>query len=160
MTAKTYTIPLRKSFQQAAPLKRTPKAVRAIKAYVQHHAKTETVKIGPRLNASLWARGITRPPHKVTVTVEVQDDVAKVELEGFSYEEAKKIVKKQEPQTLKDKIQDKLGAPGAEEEPKKDDSKKEEAAPAKKSDAPAKEKAPVKKDSPAPAKATPAKKDE
>lgn len=120
MATKTYTIPLRKAFQQAAPFKRAPKAVRAIKIYLRKHCKVEEVKIGAKLNTLLWARGITRPPHKVVVNVIVADGLAKAELEGFAYEEAKKVQKKQEPQSLKEKIQDKIGAPKQEKAPVKE----------------------------------------
>ena len=119
-TTKTYTIPLRKAFQQAPPLKRTPKAVRAIKTYLKRHCKVEIVKLGAHLNTALWARGITKPPHKVTVKVTINEGIAKAELEGFDYKETKRPVKKEEPQGLKEKIQEKIGAPKKTAEETKD----------------------------------------
>ncbi|MBN1274949.1 50S ribosomal protein L31e [Candidatus Woesearchaeota archaeon] len=115
-TQKTYTIPLRKSFHEAAPLKRTPKAVRAVKAYLIKHCKADEVRIGARLNDLLWSKGITNPPHKVAVDVIVADGVAKAELQGFAYQEAKKIQKKKEPQSFKERIASKIGAPVAKDD--------------------------------------------
>jgi large subunit ribosomal protein L31e len=123
-TTKNYIIPLRKSFQQAAPLKRTPKALRAVKDYLMKHCKVEDVKLGKHLNEYIWAKGITNPPHKVSVVVLIDATTAKAELEGFTYEEAKKIVKKQEAQSFKEKMQEKLAA--TKDKTKKSDEKKEE----------------------------------
>lgn len=109
-TTKSYIIPLRKSFGQSAPLKRTPRAVRAVKAYLVRHCKVEDVKLGAKLNELLWARGITNPPARVAVDVVVDGAIAKAELRGHAYKEAAKPKKKEEPQTLKEKIASKLGA--------------------------------------------------
>lgn len=116
---------MRKSFTEATPKKRTPRAVKAVKAYIIKHCKVEDVKIGPALNDQLWERGIRNPPARVTVDVLVDGDVAKVELEGIKYLEVKKSEKKV-PETLKDKIAAKVTkkAPAAEtksdDEPQKD----------------------------------------
>ena len=133
----SYTIPLRRTFQQAAPMKRTPKAVRAVKSYLTKHCKTEEVRLGAQLNKLLWQNGIANPPAKVTVDVKIDDGVAKAELTGHTYKEAKKIVKKEEPGTLKEKIASKIGADqpkaqAAEEEQPAKEEKKEEAAEQKK----------------------------
>ncbi|MBD3209511.1 60S ribosomal protein L31 [Candidatus Woesearchaeota archaeon] len=115
-TIKNYTIPLRKRFQRAAPRRRGPRAVKAVKDYLRQHCKTDEVKVGAHLNDALWERGITNPPAKVTVAVVVEDGVAKAELEGFAYEEAKKIQQKEEPQSVKDKLASTIGAKQHKEE--------------------------------------------
>ena len=109
-TQKSFTIPLRKEFQQSAPLRRTPRAVKAVKAYLVRHCKVDEVRLGARLNESLWTRGIRHPPARVTVDVTVEDCVAKAELQGFEYVEAVKPQAKQEPESFKDKMASKLGA--------------------------------------------------
>ena len=128
---KSYIIPLRRSFQQAAPMKRTPKALRAVKAYIIKHCKVEDVKIGDKLNALIWENGITNPPAKVAVDVTIDGSVAKAELQGHAYKEAAKIQKKQAPESLKEKIASKIGVD------KKDADKEEPAA--KKEEEPAEE---------------------
>jgi large subunit ribosomal protein L31e len=133
-TTRTYTIPLRKSFVQAPPMRKTPRAIRAIKLYLLKHCKTEEVKLGARLNAAIWARGLTNPPCKVTVNVTIEDGVAKAELGGFTYTESARPTKKDNaPETLKDKIAAKLGAKKEDaEEPVEAGKEEAEKAPAKK----------------------------
>ncbi|MFP4524644.1 MAG: hypothetical protein ACLFO2_05060 [Candidatus Woesearchaeota archaeon] len=110
MTQKSFTIPLRKEFQQSAPLRRTPRAVKAVKAYLKRHCKVDDVRLGARLNESLWVRGVRHPPARVSVDVSVEDGVAKAELQGFEYVEAARPQAKQEPESFKDKMASKLGA--------------------------------------------------
>lgn len=110
-TQKTFTIPLRREFQESAPLKRTPRAVRAVRAFLKKHCKVEDVRIGGKLNQALWARGVRNPPARVTVNVAVDGGVAKAELEGHSYVEAPKPeAKQQAPESFKDKVASQLGA--------------------------------------------------
>jgi len=109
-TQKSFTIPLRKEFQQSAPLRRTPRAVKAVKAYLKRHCKVDDVRLGARLNESLWVRGVRHPPARVSVDVVVEDGLAKAELQGFEYVEAVKPQAKQEPESFKDKMASKLGA--------------------------------------------------
>jgi len=106
-TQKTFTIPLRKGFQEAAPYKRAPKAMRVLRSFLQRHCKVDEVKIGPRLNQLIWQRGIRSPPPRVTVNVIIDDGVAKAELEGFTYVDAPKPVEKKD-ESLKDKLASKL----------------------------------------------------
>lgn len=118
MVKKSLIVPLRKSFQRAAPKKRGPKAVRALRAFLKRHLKVDEVKIGPRLNEALWSRGIKHPPAKVAVSAEVVDKVAKVELEGFDYPQPVEQEHKHKDESLKDKLASKIAG--------KDDSKASE----------------------------------
>ncbi len=118
MVKKSLIVPLRKSFQRAAPKKRGPKAVRALRAFLKRHLKVDEVKIGPRLNEALWSRGIKHPPAKVAVSAEVVDKVAKVELEGFDYPQPVEQEHKHKDESLKDKLASKITG--------KDDSKADE----------------------------------
>jgi len=118
---KTFNIPLRKEFLKVPKYQRSKKAVKAVKEFLQKHMKSENIKLGTKLNEFVWKDGIRNPPHHVKVNVKVEDTIVYAELVGFEFE--KKIEKKkQQPQTLKEKIADKIGAP----KPKKKEETKEE----------------------------------
>jgi len=79
---RVYTIPLRDAYR-APSTKRAKVAVRLVKEFVLRHVKADVVKISPALNEMLWARGISKPPHRVKVRVNVSQEeelkVAQVE---------------------------------------------------------------------------------
>jgi large subunit ribosomal protein L31e len=87
---KVFTIPLGESFKKARQ-KRVPYATRFIRRYLQQHTKAHTVKLGQKLNATLWARGIQKPPRRVRVKVMVDAGVCKAELFGHEYTEFKPV---------------------------------------------------------------------
>jgi len=124
---RTYNIPLRKKFRRTAKHKKTPKAVRTIKEFLKKHMKAENIKLGMHLNEHLWKHGIKNPPHHVKVNAIKEDDVVKVELQGFEFKEAVKSEKKKEPKTMKDKLTAKLvGKEEAKPEEKKEEAPKQE----------------------------------
>ena len=104
---KIYTIPLRDAFRKARD-KRVPYATRLIRNYVKTHAKVGTVKLGSRLNESLWQRGIQKPPRRVRVKVVKDGDIAKAELIGFEYTEFKAQPKK-EKKGMRERLAERLG---------------------------------------------------
>lgn len=77
---RIYTIPLQRAWLMP-PKKRTPKAIRIIKAFVQRHMKVGEVSIageteeeeGGRIiisnevNEKIWRRGIEKPPRKLRI---------------------------------------------------------------------------------------------
>ena len=73
---RTYTIPLRRVWGPPRG-KRTPRAVRLLRAFVKHHMKVENVEISNEVNEELWARGIRKPPRKITVRL-VKDKEGRV----------------------------------------------------------------------------------
>jgi len=95
---RTYNIPLRKEWLKVPSYKRTSKAVRALKQFMQKHMKTEYIKIGKYLNKEMWKNGYRNPPHKISVTakwIEEKDKkYVKVELVGAPEEEKKEEKKK------------------------------------------------------------------
>lgn len=99
---RTYTVPLRHGFSQAPAYKRSPRAVRTLRAFIVRHMKSEEVKIGPALNELLWARGLRHPPPRVKVTAVKEDGIVKVELFGHAYPEPAKPAAKKE--GLKDRL--------------------------------------------------------
>jgi large subunit ribosomal protein L31e len=129
---RSYNIPLRKSTRPIVKYKKTPRAIRAIRAFLQKHMKSEEIQLGMHLNEYVWKHGIKNPPHHVKVHVIKEGDVVKAELEGFEFKGAVKAEpKKEEPKTMKDKLAAKLGVdtevkPEAKTEEKKEEPKKEE----------------------------------
>jgi large subunit ribosomal protein L31e len=80
---RSYTVPLRRGFQKTERHQRAKKAVSVLRAFLKRHMKTDEVKLGRKLNESLWARGIRKPPARVKIVVEKNDEgVAWAELEG------------------------------------------------------------------------------
>jgi len=70
-----YVVPLRKA-KRAPRRKRTPRAVRELRSFLQRHTKVDTIVIDKRLNEQLWSRGIQKPLPRVRVkaTKHVEDD--------------------------------------------------------------------------------------
>lgn len=77
-----YIIPLIKT--KAVPTtERSSRAIKEIRAYVARHMKAEedSVWIDPKVNESIWARGISAPPSKVRVkAVRFEDGLVEVSL--------------------------------------------------------------------------------
>ena len=65
-----YTIPLR-DLQRCPRTRRAPKAIKLIKLFVAQHRKTdiENIWIDKEVNEVIWARGIEKPPKKITLKV-------------------------------------------------------------------------------------------
>jgi len=149
---RTYTIPLRKAFMKAPKYRRAKRAVNALREFVQKHMKSDNVLIGPKLNLKIWEHGIKVPPHHVKVTAikDEKEGTVRVELFGFEVKAKEKKEKKDKPEGLAGKIQEKLG--GKEEKPTKKEEKTETTA-HKEAKEVKEKKAPVNKDKPAEKKA-------
>ncbi len=63
---RVYTIPLRRAWISSRK-KRTPRAVRLVKAFVQKHMKPEALLMSNEVNERLWRRSIQKPPRKIRV---------------------------------------------------------------------------------------------
>ena len=75
---RIFTIPLRRAWI-APRKKRTPRAVRIVRSYIQRHMKIETgvkgeeeeeegrLVISNEVNEKLWSRGIEKPPRNIRV---------------------------------------------------------------------------------------------
>jgi large subunit ribosomal protein L31e len=74
---KVYTIPLRHVWVVTPRGKRAPRSVRDVRDYVARHMKADEVAISNDINSALWARGINKPPRKITVRA-VKDKEGKV----------------------------------------------------------------------------------
>lgn len=108
---RTYTVPLRSAFRNAAPHRKTNRAVGALRAFLAKHMKSEDVRLGQHLNAFLWAKGIKSPPPRVTVkAVKDSEGTVRAELEGKTYKESVKPLPKDEGTgTIQDKISSAIG---------------------------------------------------
>lgn len=98
---RTYNIPLRKEFQKVPCWKRSKKAIRVAKEFLQKHMKSEDVRLSKELNEKIWQHGIKNPPHHVKVNVTKDNEgVVRAELFGAKAETkveknpAKKVAKK------------------------------------------------------------------
>ena len=74
---KVYTIPLRHVWVVTPRGKRAPRSVRDVRDFVARHMKADEVAISNEINSELWARGINKPPRKITVRA-VKDKEGKV----------------------------------------------------------------------------------
>ncbi|MFW6230937.1 MAG: 50S ribosomal protein L31e [Nanoarchaeota archaeon] len=77
---REYIVPLRKEAQKAPRYKRTNRAVKALRSFIQRHMKSEKVSIGRFLNTELWKNGIKNPPARIAVKA-VKSDDGKVSVE-------------------------------------------------------------------------------
>lgn len=78
---RVYTIPFFPKLNTIPRTKRASRAVRLIREFVSRHMKTDEIIISPEVNEFVWARGIKKPPRKITVrVVKSDDDVAEVYL--------------------------------------------------------------------------------
>jgi large subunit ribosomal protein L31e len=64
---KVYTIPISRLGYTTDRGHRAPRAVRDVRQYVSRHMKADEVAISNEVNEKLWAKGINKPPRKITV---------------------------------------------------------------------------------------------
>ncbi|OCH90487.1 60S ribosomal protein L31 [Obba rivulosa] len=70
VVTREYTIHLHKRVHGIAFKKRAPRAVKAVVDFAQKAMGTSDIRIDPKLNQALWARGIKSVPHRVRVKLE------------------------------------------------------------------------------------------
>ncbi len=64
---RIYTVPLRKAYWTGSRLRRSNRAVRILREFVERHMKPEELLIQPEVNEKIWTRGITKPPRRVRI---------------------------------------------------------------------------------------------
>src|SRR5487761_1028089 len=70
---RVYTVPLSRAW--IAPRhRRVVRAVNMLREFAEHHMKSEEIKIDWELNETLWKRGITKPPRRITVKMTKDED--------------------------------------------------------------------------------------
>ncbi len=106
---RTYNIPLRREWLKAPRWKRTKKAVKAAREFLQKHMKSENIKLGKHLNESIWKHGGKNPPHHVKVNVTKDEEGTVIaELVGAPKEEVKeeKPKKPVKPEEKKEEVKE------------------------------------------------------
>ena len=71
---RIYTVPLRKAYWTGSRLRRSNKAVRVLRQFVERHMKPEELLIQPEVNERIWARGIEKPPRRVRIRATKNSD--------------------------------------------------------------------------------------
>ncbi|MBT7903070.1 hypothetical protein HN587_04335 [Candidatus Woesearchaeota archaeon] len=116
---RNYVIPLRKEWRKAVRQRRAKRAVSAVRIFISKHMKSENVLIGPKLNEAVWARGMQHPPSSVEVTaIKDKEGTVTVELVGVKFTSFSVKEKKEEGNSLMDKVKGKMGI--KDEEPAKE----------------------------------------
>jgi len=74
---RTYTIPLQHVHVVTPRIRRAPRSVRDVRAFIARHMSAEEVSISNEVNELLWARSINKPPRRIKVRA-VKDKEGKV----------------------------------------------------------------------------------
>ncbi|PSS34215.1 hypothetical protein PHLCEN_2v1725 [Hermanssonia centrifuga] len=70
VVTREYTIHLHKRVHGRSFKKRAPHAVKSVVEFAQKAMGTADVRVDPKLNQALWARGIKSVPHRIRVKLE------------------------------------------------------------------------------------------
>ncbi|RAP50261.1 MAG: 50S ribosomal protein L31e [Methanosphaera sp. rholeuAM74] len=76
---RIYTIPLR-DVKRVPRTKRSPKAMRYIREFIEKHMKTDDVIIDQSVNEKIWERGREKIPSKIKVRAVEEDGTVEVTL--------------------------------------------------------------------------------
>ncbi len=71
---RIYTVPLRKAYWTGSRLRRSNKAVRILRQFVERHMKPEELVIQPEVNERIWSRGIQKPPRRIRIRATKNSD--------------------------------------------------------------------------------------
>jgi large subunit ribosomal protein L31e len=71
---RIYTVPLRKAYWTGSRLRRSNRAVRILREFVERHMKPEELSIQPEVNERIWARGIQKPPRRIRIRATKNSD--------------------------------------------------------------------------------------
>jgi len=63
---RIYTIPLGRAWISPRN-RRTPRAVRIVRGFIQRHMKPENLVLSNEVNERIWSRGIQKPPRRIRV---------------------------------------------------------------------------------------------
>ncbi|MFW9910935.1 MAG: 50S ribosomal protein L31e [Candidatus Thorarchaeota archaeon] len=78
---RIYTVPLRRAYWTGSRLRRSNRAVRILRKFVERHMKPEEVVIQPEVNERIWERGIQKPPRRIRIrATKNSDDLVRVYL--------------------------------------------------------------------------------
>jgi large subunit ribosomal protein L31e len=74
---REYTIHLHKHVHGRSFKSRAPTAVKSVVAFAQKAMGTRDVRLDPKLNQALWARGIKSVPHRIRIKLERESFIFK-----------------------------------------------------------------------------------
>ncbi|NHJ02193.1 MAG: 50S ribosomal protein L31e [Candidatus Heimdallarchaeota archaeon] len=80
---RIYTVPFSKVVygRRIPRTKRTPRAMRHLRAFIKRHLRCEDIIIDSEVNEFMWSRGIQKPPRKIRIrAVKTEEDVVTVYL--------------------------------------------------------------------------------
>jgi large subunit ribosomal protein L31e len=78
---RIYTIPFSKVVygRRIPRTKRTPRAMRYLRSFIQRHLRSENIIITAEVNEFMWTRGIQHPPRRIRIrAVKTEDDIVTV----------------------------------------------------------------------------------
>lgn len=64
---RIYTVPLRKAYWTGSRNRRSNRAVRILREFVERHMKPDELLIQPEVNERIWERGIQKPPRRIRI---------------------------------------------------------------------------------------------
>ena len=70
---RVYVIPLRDA-KKVPRTKRSPRATRFVRAFIEKHMKSDDVKLDASVNEKIWERGIQKIPSKIKVKATKEED--------------------------------------------------------------------------------------
>ncbi|KIO16742.1 hypothetical protein M407DRAFT_120274 [Tulasnella calospora MUT 4182] len=70
VVTREYTVHLQKFVRDKQFKKRTPTAIKGIILFAQRHMGTKDVRIDPKLNEAVWAKGVRYPPRRIRIRLE------------------------------------------------------------------------------------------
>ena len=71
---RIYTVPLRRAYWTGSRKKRSNRAVRILRKFVERHMKPEEIVIQPEVNEQIWSRGIQKPPRRIRIRATKNDE--------------------------------------------------------------------------------------
>jgi large subunit ribosomal protein L31e len=88
---RIYTVPLGDAYETVRN-KRTPRAVKILRAFIERHMKSDGARIllSENLNSHLWVRSIQKPPRRVKVRLIKDEGVVRAYLADEKIAEPKK----------------------------------------------------------------------
>jgi large subunit ribosomal protein L31e len=71
---RIYTVPLRRAYWTGSRLRRSNRAIRILRKFVERHMKPEEIVILAEVNEKIWSRGIQKPPRRIRIRATKNSD--------------------------------------------------------------------------------------
>ncbi|MCS7136393.1 MAG: 50S ribosomal protein L31e [Nitrososphaerota archaeon] len=73
VVSRIYTVPLRDAWKTSRK-KRVERAINLLRSFAARHMKSDKVKIAEEVNELIWEKSIQKPPRKIKVLMEKDED--------------------------------------------------------------------------------------